>query len=392
MPVNWGQIHGDLKSYGRSLGAQAEALNDAQESVLASLEKYAADPQIAQRIEAVVSGADPNLRCAVPTAEGLNVAWDPGSAPPKQIVIAADGSQVTPDRHDQLLFGVVNIGTVILRMHSGQAPTVTTDTKLLFGERLYAKNGDSMTEGDIALLRDRAERASLLKSAQEIAEPAITLTDGPLELWGAKDVSEPGAFDDALRTYLADLTELKRLSCTVAGYVDKPAADLVVRLFEILETSNDKRDLRSFRPFRGVTDRWLFGSLLGPGQRSAVFALQSSSRARYGGDLSIHFFYLNMGTVGHPAIARIEVPEWIGTDPGRLGALHAVLLDQCAQLGARPYPYILHRAHETARITESEKAEIRHRLLLDLYASGFPPEDVSGKASAKMSSDAKGRY
>ncbi len=392
MPVNWTQLHGDLQSQGRTLGAQAEAIKDAQRRVLACLEKYAADPHIPQRIEALVSSTDPDLRCAVPAVEGLNAAWEPGSAPPKQIIIAADGSQVTPDRHDQLLFGIVNIGTVVFRMDSGQAPTITTDTMLLYGERLYLKNGGSMTEGDIALLRDRAERASLLKSAREIAVPAIALVDGPLELWGAKDVSEPRAFEDALRSYLADLAELKRLGCTVAGYVDKPAADLVVRLLEILEASSGKTVLQSFRPFRGVTDRWLFGSLLGPGQRSATYSLQSSSKARYGRDLSIHFFYLNVGSPVHPAIARVEVPEWIGLDPTRLGALHAVLLDQCGQLGARPYPYILHRSHETARIGESEKAEVRHRLLLDLYASGLEPEDVSGKANAKSRSIAKGRY
>ena len=81
--------------------------------------------------------------------------------------------------------------------------------------------------------------------------------------------------------------------------------------------------LREFHPLRGVSDRWLFGErenpLLPPGHRSAVFKIQSSSDKRYTGVLTLHFFYLNVGTEGHPWPVRVEVPKWVVDDKEKLG-------------------------------------------------------------------------
>jgi len=393
MPVNWEQLHSSLRDMGRSLEAHAAAVRDAEAAVLLFLQKYAADAHAAERVASVVSRFDADLRCALPAGERLDGGQAPITAERPGTIIAAVGSQVTPDRHDAVLFGLVNIGTVVMGMSSGEAPKISTDTEMLYGENLYQQNGLRMSEGDIALRRDRRERANLLSLARKISMPSIALTDGPLELWGAKDVSDPHAFEEALRDYLADLRQMQRMGCAMAGYVDKPGADLVIRLFEVLEAgSDDLKRLRAFHPLRGASDRWLFSQILRPGHRSAVFGLQSSSRSRYTGDLSLHFFYLNVGTNGHPAIARVEIPKWVAESANLLGALHAVLLEQCSLLGLRPYPYILHRAHETARISLDEKEEIKLRLMLDLRAGGIELEEPSGKSTAKMSSDLKGRY
>ncbi len=393
MPVNWEQLHRRLGDLSRDTERQSEALGIAQSAVRSCVEKYAADRGILDRIVSAVAAFDPNLRCALPGSERLDAAHDPPPRTPPATLLAGDGSQVTPDRHDQVLFGVVNVGIVTMRLGSGLAPSIATDTTLLFGENLYTAFGAPMSEGDIALLRDRQERLSLLRATQGLEGSVLALTDGPLELWGAKDVSDPSAFENALRDYLADLRALMRMGSTVAGYVDKPSADLVVRLFEVLEAPSESlKALRQFRPFRGVTDRWLFGQLLGPGQRSSIMGLQSTSKARYTDGISIHFFYLNVGSREHPAVARVEIPQWVAEKPDGVAALHSVLVEQCALLGAKPYPYILHRAHEAATITADEKAEIRQRLILDLYDAGIEPEDASGKSAAKAAADRKGRY
>jgi hypothetical protein len=137
----------------------------------------------------------------------------------------------------------------------------------------------------------------------------------------------------------------------------------------------------------GVTDRWLFGDrqnpLLGPGQRSAVFALQSRAEKSYQGVLSLHFFYVNVGSEGHPWIARVEVPKWVAGDLEKLGLLHAVLIDQCRTMGPKPYPYLLHRAHETAVVSQDEKAQVEALLLRELRSSGDEVDEGSYKQSAK---------
>ncbi len=393
MPVNWEQLHIALREISRNAGAQAARIRNAQAASLNCLREYAAEPQVAERMRDVVSRFDPELRCALPAGEPLDTGFAMGPARRPQAIIAADGSQVTPNRHDQVFFGVVNIGTVVMHPESHEAPRIVTDTKILYGESLYARGGSPMSEGDISLLRDQGERASLVLQARELAGPTLALTDGPLELWGAKDVTDPRAFEQALGSYLADLEEMEQIHCAIAGYVDKPGADLVIRLFEVLRAGpDDLNHLRAFHPLRGATDRWLYGQILAPGERSAVIGLQSSSTPRYVGDLAIHFFYLNVGVEDHPAIARVEIPKWVARDADLLGAVHAELVEQCSLLGASPYPYILHRAHETARISLDENGEIRLRLMLDLRENGIEMEAPSGKSTAKMSSERKGSY
>ena len=170
---------------------------------------------------------------------------------------------------------------------------------------------------------------------------------------------------------------------TVAGYVDKPGADLVVRLLEIAELPDDQlKEVRKKHSLRGVTDRWLYGFLPG-GHRSAVFGLQSSSRAHYTGDLALHFFYLNVGDEKHPSLARVELPAWVAEDDDKLGLLHASLLQQCGVMGAKPYPYILHRAHEVAVVTFDEKRQVEQMLELELRRAGSEVDEKSAKQSAK---------
>ena len=122
---------------------------------------------------------------------------------------------------------------------------------------------------------------------------------------------------------------------------------------ELVKAQREKEppaNFRDYHPLRGVSDRWLYGEktnpLLGPGERSAVFAIQSKSEKYYKGVLGLHFFYLNVGTEGHPWPVRVEIPKWVADDPEKLNLLHAVLVDQCRMMGSKPYPYLLHRAHE----------------------------------------------
>jgi hypothetical protein len=136
-------------------------------------------------------------------------------------------------------------------------------------------------------------------------------------------------------------------------------------------------------PLKGIRDIQLFRDLLAPGERSAVFALQSRTRSFYAGPLGLHFFYLNIGRQGHPALARIDVPRWVVEGAGMLDMLHAVLVEQCRVMGSRPYPYLLHRAHETALVTLQEREQVTQMILQELYRQQVEVQDKSNKQSAK---------
>ena len=170
--------------------------------------------------------------------------------------------------------------------------------------------------------------------------------------------------------------------------MEKPTADLVINLLEIATADDEQlRKLRNYHPLHGVSDRWLYGErenpLLPPGHRSAVFGLQSGSEKKYKGALSLHFFYLNVGTEGHPWPVRVEIPKWVAEDSKKLDVLHWILIEQCKMMGSRPYPYLLHRAHETAVVRYEEKQQIEQLLVLELRRIHAEVGDTSHKSSAK---------
>ena len=100
-------------------------------------------------------------------------------------------------------------------------------------------------------------------------------------------------------------------------------------------------------------------------------------------DLRLCFFYMNIGRPGHPYISRVELPAWAAADSVIPDLLHAVLIEQCRVLGGHPYPFILHRAHECAVVTFTEKEEIKRMLIREMTVNGLTPPEKSNKQIAK---------
>ena len=82
-------------------------------------------------------------------------------------------------------------------------------------------------------------------------------------------------------------------------------------------------------------------------------------------------------------LVRVEIPKWVADDEEKLNLLHSALLEQCHMMGARPYPYILHRSHEIAVVKFEEKQQLEQLLELELRRSGGILEGESAKKSAK---------
>jgi len=382
MSLNFQQVFDRIKEIGQGAQARQQDLDDRRRHARQLLEAWSKkNAELRDKVDRARQW-EPGLRCALPLDEPLDAAT-PGPAVQKKVVLlAADGSQIAPDRHAAVLYSLVNVGAILIETGSGRAPEVFTDSSLLFADELYTETGILNGEA-VDLQRDIAERKKLLELAKQVTGPCVALTDGPLELWGAKDANE-GEYRRNLEIHKSVLSQLKAKNVTVAGYVDKPAADLVVRALEIaLQPEAQLKDIRSQHPLRGVTDRWLYAGILPAGQRSAVFGMQSSSRLHYTGDLALHFFYLNVGDGKHPSPVRVEIPKWVAEDPEQLDLLHSVLLQQCQVMGVRPYPYILHRAHEIAVVKFDEKRQVEQLLELELRKAGGELEEISAKQSAK---------
>ena len=386
MPIDYQQIFTQIKEIGKGAKERRKKKEEAQASARKLLTDYDSQLDFLRSKVDSAKQADSNIRCALPINEYLASSYPVPDSVIQATLIAADGSQINPDRHAAIQFCVVNVGAIQMKLNSGETPEIFTDTELLYGDELLP-NGFPMSEGLVALQRDLKERTKLDELSKGIKGSVVTFTDGPIELWGSKG-EDANSYEAVVQKYLGVLSRLEGRGVITAGYVDKPSADLVMRLLEIASADNEQiQKLREFHPLRSVSDRWLYGEhenpLLPPGYRSAVFGIQSNSEKKYTGVLSLHFFYLNVGTEGHPWPVRVEIPNWVADDKEKIDLLHGVLVEQCRMMGSKPYPYLLHRAHETAVVKNEEKQQIEQMLAMELRRQDEEMDDGSHKSSAK---------
>jgi NurA domain len=391
MPLDFLQVSQQVKQLGERALAHQQDTKTRLVEAHALLEGCATDiEQLQNRVEEVVRTYDQTLRCAIPMQEALNAHYPLPALPDQATLIAADGSQIFADRHAEVEYCLVNTGAIWMRYGSSKAPITSIQSQLIYAEQL-----EGMSDDRLSLRRDLAERVRLLELTAQAQAPVITFTDGPLELWTTtlEEGKVAGEFKRSLDKYLDVLRKLHDLNATTAGYVDKPGADLVVRLLEVARAApGDLPELRTYHPFKGVTDRELFRDMLPPGERSAVFGIQSRSSKPYQGDVRLHFYYLNVGTVGHPYLARVEIPGWVVENKSMLDNLHAVLVSQCRMIGARAYPYLLHRAHETAVVSLEDKEQVTQMIIHELHKRGLEVTGLSAKQYNKDVSGTRTRY
>jgi hypothetical protein len=390
MALDFQQVRKQIQEMGENAPIRQQILADRRSTARSLLEAYSAElQQLRYKVQRVVSQYDPNLRCALPvdesvrSPEGLLTCVELPPLPRQAAVLAADGSQIAPDRHQEVNYCLINVGAIQMIQGASLPPVTTTDSRLLYDEDLYTAYG-RLTDDTVALQRDLNERKILAILARDAPPPVITFTDGPMELWGVKEGDSAGDYRQSLEAYKSSLSELCELDVATAGYVDKPAADLVVRLLEVAAApETELADIKKNHPLRGVTDIELYTEILEPGERSAVFAIQSKSAANYQNQLALHFFYLNVGRVGKPWLARVEIPAWVAARDDMLNQLHAVLVHQSRIMGTRPYPYLLHRAHEAAVVSLQEKEQVTQMILYELRQQGVPVGQISNKQAAK---------
>ena len=371
MPVNYEQLRTQLKNSGQTLRLRHDAFNRAANQYETELRAEAENADLRERINAALA-EKPETRCALPREEAIDTTHPLPPLPPVQIrLLACDGSQISPSRHDEISFGLINTAVVELIIHSGQTPRIIPRTKLLPFDDLPSENL-------LGVQRDAAEKRFLAEIAAQTAHDITTfaLTDGPLELF--TDTPEMQGQDLLKAEYLEALTELAAHKIPAAGYIDRPRSEPVLRMLDLLRTGSAKEDKKP-----GADDSILFSRLLAPGERSAVFGMNSRLNRDLGEDLRLCFFYMNIGRPGHPYISRVELPAWAAEESFIPDLLHAVLIEQCRVLGEHPYPFILHRAHESAVVTFAEKEEIKTPLLKEMTANGLTPPEKSNKQIAK---------
>lgn len=324
-------------------------------------------------------------RGAIPIGEPLDSAIDPPPHPTRLSIVAGDGSQIYPDSHGIALYYVINIGTIVFRHGSGQAPIVSTfPTVSSEVEDLY--EDEQLVSGPlINARRNLGELAQIAEQALHEVQhgEAVALLDGTLALWARAETISKEQQDQLERDYIQQLTRLRDAHIPIGAFVSRPRSTMVALLARLATFDDPEGALSNVinnrsPAFSGLRDSAIFGQLLSPGQRSALFEVAPAWNTVYRDrGHSIHFFYVNVGTATQAAIARIEVPVWIAQDRSAVSVLHAAIVEQCKV--SPGYPYVLARAHEIAVVTSAERAEFDKMIAMQLTRQG-----VEAKLSEKQ--------
>ena len=389
MSLDFQQVQDQVRQLGETALERQRDLDEKQELANRLLEKFARQFDFLQQRVAQAAHNDPTLRCALPLSpevaapEALNAAYPTPPLPRKATILAADGSQISPDRHAEVQYCLINVGTIQMNLNSAEPPRPIIFSKLLYNQELFTTHG-MITDATLALMRDTNERTRLADLTENLEKPVITFTDGQMELMVSAGEESTTGFQKYLEDYRLALKRLYRQGVIVSGYLEKPFSSPLTRLLEVASASDeDLAKIRDHHPLQGVMDFEIFSTLLKPGERSAIFSLRSPSAKFYKDELALHFFYLNVGRPGRHWVARIDIPAWVARDADQVDVLQAVLIDQCRIMGGRFYPYLLHRAHETAVVTLEDKEQVTQMIVLELRRRGAAVGERSQKQEAK---------
>ena len=375
MPINYLQLQPQIQQYGQAALRANQGIQEKLQDALRLLYVCAQEqPSNLDRIRQSLMDKGRSVRIAIPTDENVDCALDETDASTDYTLLAADGSQIIPDAHEALAVALVNISTIEFTPSSGRAPLVRVHSRFLTDQDGQIVLRD-ISEARINLERDVEEMRALVVELPVAQQPVIALRDGALELF--HEPRQSSAYDQAFGVYLQEMQHLYEKDVVLAGYIDKPRADMVVGMLQFAALTGEQVDLS------GLSDLHLFSEILQPGQRTALFELVSPSSMYYQDHLKLHFFYVNVSSTSSPWIARIEAPAWVAGNKRAVKLLQRVVIDQCRLMGARPYPYLLHRAHEEALVGNQEKEKLIERLAHELGGLGLEMARKSHKLSAK---------
>ncbi len=324
----------------------------------------------------------------------LDQHYKPLPLPAEFTVIATDGSHIDVDRHRSTRCYLINISSVVL--HYGTQPNAVLDSfpSLYAGDEdlVIAPPGvrgrEQPIEGPLLGIKrsaDECHRLAELAAGLPVGSSSLALFDGSLILWGLEAYPEfvtETLLDKGFLVYLNEMRKLNRdKRLALASYISFPRSADVVNALRVALCPNDPLDTdrhcqdcekRECDAVAGVRDRELFASILGQGERSALFISQSSVVRKYYGEHSVYFFYLRVDD----EIARVEIPQWVARDENQLNLAHTLVLDQCRR--GHGYPVALSEAHEQAVVTGADRENF-----WQLVESSLVDEHLPSPSSAK---------
>jgi hypothetical protein len=312
------------------------------------------------------------------------------------IVLATDGSQIAPSRHEIAYCYLINIGRVAIYYNSGIYPLLDNVPEVFYKtEDLYkARQWGIQTEQWMTLKRTVAENVALANLAiatigSHPQSPMLAFSDGALVHWEMDEIPAD-ARSQLLPDILAAWDDLKSRRIPIAGYISAPRAAEATNFLRLQICPFEQPDCHthcSTKPLdsapcsqiQPLRDGTLWSRLLKVGECSPLWKNQARILQEYG-EHQIYFCYLHVGT----EIARIEMPAWTALDAEmRSQALQIILAQVQKGYG---YPVVLAEAHNQAVVTGSDRRRFFAILEQQMVKSGLRNITTSYKESRKRSS------
>ncbi len=316
------------------------------------------------------------------------------------IVLATDGSQIAPSRHEIAYCYLINIGRVAIHYDSGIYPLLDNIPEVFYKtEDLYkARQWGIQTEQWMTFKRTVTENVALANLAMETRSqiltnvyelPMLAFTDGALIHWEFDDIPA-GARSQLLPDILAAWDKLKEQKIPLAGYISAPRAAEATNFLRLQLCPFEQPDCTThcaskpleFSPcsqLQPLRDGALWNRLLKVGECSPLWKSHAKILQEYG-EHQIYFCYLHVGT----EIARIEMPAWTALDLELRSQALTIILAQVQK--GYGYPVALAEAHNQAVVTISDRRRFFAILEQQMVKSGLRNVTTSYKESRKRSS------
>ncbi len=126
MAIDFQQIYTKIKEIGIGARERRERIENLRKHARNLLEENADELDYLRGIVERAKETDPNIRCALPLNESLasHIPVPASVLDSNATLIAADGSQINPDRHAAIQFCLINVGAIVMRMQSGESHRV----------------------------------------------------------------------------------------------------------------------------------------------------------------------------------------------------------------------------------------------------------------------------
>jgi hypothetical protein len=306
--------------------------------------------------------------------------------------VSVDGSHIDVDRHLPVPCYLVNLGGCILTYgsqsdaHFFSQPHLAADpAELYLADPSSPTSEEAITGPLLGMLRTVWELERLVEVIKECPSdlPTLALVDGTLVLWGLSGQGYRPFVRKAVlhERFLPALEQLRQLAqhrpLALAAYVSLPRTTEVANAIRCClcphdlqrcqeSCSNRRSAVSPCDAGNGFLDRELFGELLEPGWRSALYQTNPAAAQEYYGENQIYFYYLHSGQ----EIARVEVPQWAAQDEALLALGHSLLVEQCRK--GPGYPVAISEAHQQAVITGSDRRLFKQIVAEALEQQGLP--------------------